>query len=108
MGDLLPPWSIPNMTTANPKQYFPFPESFRVTKISLKPSPLNCLFSLYTMPLGAPVQNAGDSISQEGKQTPGTEQGRVYQTQTLPAARQEDRVKRERGEVFITWLCQAQ
>lgn len=55
--------------------------------------------SLYNEAL---VPNGGASIPQEGKQ------GKVYETQTLPAARQEDRVKMERGEVFITWLCQAQ
>lgn len=54
------------------------------------------------MHLRARAQNGAASILQEGKQTPGTEQGKVYQTQTLPAARQEDRGRRERGEMFIT------
>lgn len=47
------------------------------------------------MHLRAQAQNGAASILQEGKQTPGTEQGKVYQTQTLPAARQEDREKGE-------------
>lgn len=89
---LFPTWLLPFQM-----EFWNFPESCRVTKTSLKQSLSECLFPLCTVPLGALIQNGGASILQEGKQTPGTEKGKVYQTQTLPAARQEDRVKRERS-----------